>query len=61
MEQIIVETLHFKIKKQNSKTYYTTFTEPYNYLTKGFNKVFFIIFWFKEKNNLEVLTVCATC
>ena len=42
MVETIVEAHHFKIKKQNSKMYYTTFTEPYNILGEGFYKVKFI-------------------
>ena len=36
MELISVEAHHYKIKKQNSKMYYTTFTEPYKYFRRGF-------------------------
>ena len=39
MGLISVGTHHYKIKKQNSKMYYTTFTEPYKYFRKGFYKV----------------------
>jgi hypothetical protein len=40
MGLISVGTHPYKIKKQNSKMYYTTFTEPYKYFRKGFYKVF---------------------
>ncbi len=36
MELIAVEVHHYRIKKQNSKMYYITFTEPYKYFNKGF-------------------------
>ena len=39
MGLISVGTHPYKIKKQNSKMYYTTFTEPYKYFRKGFYKV----------------------
>lgn len=39
MEKTTVEAQHYKTKKPNLKMYYTTYTGPYNYLTKGFNKV----------------------
>ena len=43
MGLISVGTHHYKIKKQNSKRYYTTFTEPYKYFRKGFYKVYYCI------------------
>ena len=39
MEATIVEAQNFKIKKQNSKMYYITFTEQYKYFKEGFYKV----------------------
>ena len=36
MELIIVEVHHYKIKKQNSKMYYITFTGPYKYFRRWF-------------------------
>ena len=45
MGLISVGTHPYKIKKQNSKMYYTTFTEPYKYFRKGFYKVKIIVFY----------------
>ena len=39
MEATIVEAQNFKIKKQNSKMYYITFTGQYKYFKEGFYKV----------------------
>ena len=36
MELIIIEVHHYKIKKQNSKMYYITFTGPYKYFRRWF-------------------------
>ena len=36
MEETTVETQNSKIKKQNSKTYYITFTEQFKYFNRGF-------------------------
>ena len=36
MELISVGAHPYKIKKQNSKMYYTIFTEPYKYFRRGF-------------------------
>ncbi len=44
-EKTIVEVQYSKIKKQNSKMYYITFTEQFRFFKKGFYKV--IIFKFK--------------
>ena len=39
MEETSVEAQNSKIKKQNSKMYYITFTEQYKYFKEGFYKV----------------------
>lgn len=39
MEETSVETQNSKIKKQNLKMYYITFTESYKYFKNGFYKV----------------------
>ena len=36
MEETIVRVHNYKIKKQNSKTYYITFTEPHKYFRGWF-------------------------
>ena len=41
MELISVGAHPYKIKKQNSKMYYTIFTEPYKYFRRGFLQSFF--------------------
>lgn len=49
MEATIVEAQNFKIKKQNSKMYYITFTGQYKYFKEGFYKV-------KIKKNIIILS-----
>ena len=44
MEQIVVGVHDYKIKKQNLKMFYTTFTEPYKYFRDGFYKVKIMFF-----------------
>ena len=39
MEETIVEAQNFKIKKQNSKMCYITFTGQFRYFKNGFYKV----------------------
>ena len=39
MEETSVEVQNSRIKKQNSKMYYITFTEQYKYFKNGFYKV----------------------
>ena len=39
METTIAEPQNSKIKKQNSKMYYITFTEQFNYFKESFYKV----------------------
>ena len=41
MEETSVEVQNSRIKKQNSKMYYITFTEQYKYFKNGFYKVEF--------------------
>ena len=48
MELIIVEVHHYKIKKQNSKMYYTTSTEQFKYFKWGFLQ------GYKNKKNIEL-------
>ena len=36
MELIVVEVHYYRIKKQNSKMYYITFTDPYKYFKRWF-------------------------
>jgi len=39
MEETSVEVQNSRIKKQNSKMHYITFTGPYKYFKNGFYKV----------------------
>lgn len=49
------EAQHYKIKKQNSKIYYITFTEPYKFFKEGFYKVKKKFIFFAVKNMIGVI------
>ena len=61
MELTSVVAYPYKIKKQNSKMYYTTFTEPYKYFRRKVSTRLLIyndnIFWSFEKPYLYKLLV----
>jgi len=42
MVLILVEVQDYRIKKQNSKMYYITFTEPYKFFRRGFLQGYYL-------------------
>ena len=54
MEETSVEVQNSRIKKQNSKMYYITFTEQYKYFKNGFYKV---VIYFNRMKQIFIIKV----